>query len=85
MVGPGTGVAPFRGFIQERAALAAKGEKVGTTVLFFGCRKRDEDFIYQDEFKVSHIHSHILSFLDRTNQNTNYISSRLTKSRWVIL
>ena len=53
MIGPGTGVAPFRGFVQERAAQAAKGEKVGKTVLFFGCRKRDEDYIYQNDWKVS--------------------------------
>lgn len=52
MVGPGSGVAPFRGFIQERAAQAAAGEKVGTTVLFYGCRRETEDFLYKDEWST---------------------------------
>ena len=53
MVGPGTGVAPFRGFVQERAELARKGDKVGPTVLFYGCRKSTEDWLYKDEWEVS--------------------------------
>ena len=53
MVGPGTGVAPFRGFVQERAELARKGESVGETILFTGCRRKNEDWLYKDEWDVS--------------------------------
>ncbi|KAI9878406.1 MAG: NADPH-cytochrome P450 reductase [Pleopsidium flavum] len=52
MVGPGSGVAPFRGFIQERSAQAKAGEKVGKTVLFYGCRRSSEDFLYKEEWDM---------------------------------
>ncbi|WVQ84078.1 hypothetical protein IAT38_006223 [Cryptococcus sp. DSM 104549] len=59
MIGPGTGVAPFRGFVQERVALARKAiEKNGPDALkdwapmylFYGCRRADEDFLYREEW-----------------------------------
>lgn len=48
LISAGTGFAPFRAFLQERAKLHAIGKPVGRILLFFGCRNVD-DFIYQEE------------------------------------
>jgi sulfite reductase (NADPH) flavoprotein alpha-component len=45
MIGPGTGIAPFRAFLQERRARGAKGRNW----LFFGDRNRATDFLYEDD------------------------------------
>lgn len=49
MVAAGTGIAPFRAFISERARLKVMGKPVGRMLLFYGCRRSDEDYLYQQE------------------------------------
>jgi len=51
LIGPGTGLAPLRGFIQERGALRQAGVPVGQTLLFFGCRQPSHDYLYQRELE----------------------------------
>jgi sulfite reductase (NADPH) flavoprotein alpha-component len=48
MVGPGTGIAPFRAFLEERQAIGARGGNW----LFFGDQRRDTDFLYEEQLSA---------------------------------
>lgn len=52
LIGPGTGCAPFRAFIEERAAQSVT-ELTAHVLFFFGCRNEDSDFLYKD-FWLNH-------------------------------
>ncbi|WP_082096646.1 bifunctional cytochrome P450/NADPH--P450 reductase [Paenibacillus wulumuqiensis] len=51
MVGPGTGVAPFRGFLQARHHMKQQGTALGEARLYFGCRTPDKDYLYRNELE----------------------------------
>ena len=65
MVGPGTGIAPMRAFLEERSEIISRGDGsagLGDATLFFGCRHENADYIYRDELKA-HLASGALTSL----------------------
>ena len=52
MVAAGTGVAPFRAFVQERAAMTARGVVIGPMLLILGCRSPTDGFFYHEEWEA---------------------------------
>jgi NADPH-ferrihemoprotein reductase len=51
MIAAGTGIAPFRAFIHERARLKRMGHEVGEMLLFYGCRHLEQDYLYKEELE----------------------------------
>jgi sulfite reductase (NADPH) flavoprotein alpha-component len=76
MIGPGTGVAPFRAFLAERQATGAAGRNW----LFFGEQRRDHDFLYRDQIEAWQC-SGLLTRLDtafsRDQQDKIYVQHRM--------
>lgn len=64
MVGPGTGVAPFIGFLQQREKEREANQEAtfGEMWLFFGCRHKDKDFLFREELE-KFVHNGTLSHL----------------------
>ena len=79
MVGPGTGVAPFRAFLYERMATKAPG----TSCLFFGHQHRDYDFFYEDEFagmKAAGALTHLYLAWSRDDKEKFYVQDRMLQA-----
>ena len=51
LIGPGTGFAPFRGFLGERETQRAQRRDVATSLVFYGCRHPEHDWFYRDEMQ----------------------------------
>ncbi|WP_369275645.1 bifunctional cytochrome P450/NADPH--P450 reductase [Streptomyces sp. R11] len=52
LIGPGTGIAPLRGFLEERAGQHENGTRVGLSQVFVGCRHPEHDYFYRGEMQA---------------------------------
>jgi sulfite reductase (NADPH) flavoprotein alpha-component len=76
MIGPGTGIAPFRGFLHERRALGAKGRNW----LFFGERSAATDYLYRQELEGMRADGHLTRLdtaFSRDQEDKIYVQDRM--------
>lgn len=79
MVGPGTGIAPFRAFLQEREATGAKGKNW----LFFGEQHAASDYFYKDEFdawQASGVLTKFTTAFSRDQAEKIYVQHRMLEN-----
>uniref|UniRef100_A0A8C6TBA7 NADPH-dependent diflavin oxidoreductase 1 n=1 Tax=Neogobius melanostomus TaxID=47308 RepID=A0A8C6TBA7_9GOBI len=82
MVGPGTGVAPFRSAIQERTADGITGN-----VLFFGCRSQSKDFFFRAEWekKIKARQLTLLTAFSRDQEDKVYVQHRISENAELLM
>jgi sulfite reductase (NADPH) flavoprotein alpha-component len=76
MIGPGTGIAPFRAFLQERMATKAPGRNW----LFFGHQRSNHDFFYEDELtgmKAARVLTRLTLAWSRDSEHKIYVQDRM--------
>ena len=83
MIGPGTGIAPFRGFLHERRALGHKGRNW----LFFGERSAATGFFYRDELEAMLADGHLARLdtaFSRDQENKIYVQDRMMQNSQIL-
>jgi cytochrome P450/NADPH-cytochrome P450 reductase len=84
MVAAGTGIAPFRGFLEDRALRQAAGEPAGPALLFFGCDHPEIDFLYRDElaaWEAAGVVTVLPAFSRRPDGDVRFVQHRLWQER----
>ncbi|RLN91619.1 hypothetical protein BBJ28_00010786 [Nothophytophthora sp. Chile5] len=82
LIGPGTGVAPFMGFLQHRQIEAelSTATQQGKTFLFFGCRRQSEDWLFREqmhEYLVNGTLTQLFTAFSRDQEEKHYVQHEL--------
>jgi sulfite reductase (NADPH) flavoprotein alpha-component len=87
MSGLGTGMAPFRAFIEERWYWKQQGKKVGPMVLYFGSRNRANEYLYGEELEAYHaegILTHLRLAFSRDQPQKIYIQHKIQEDSTIL-
>ncbi|KIW04314.1 uncharacterized protein PV09_04607 [Verruconis gallopava] len=83
MAGLGTGLAPFRAFVQERALQKQQGHEIGAVMLYMGSRHQKEEYLYGEEWEAyrdAGIITHMGCAFSRDQPEKIYIQDRMRQT-----
>ncbi|GME91798.1 unnamed protein product [[Candida] boidinii] len=85
LIGPGTGIAPFRGFIREKVKQVENGvNNIGKIMLFFGCRNSNEDYLYKEEWpeysKILNENFEMINAFSRESSKKIYVQHKMIEN-----